>query len=328
MSSAFKNFFITFVVFLLVFGFLGFKYVYPLLSGFVSFEDDEESTDVSSDGESQTENDVSYSDDAPVDEQGDIFTALIMCEDDNGEVLAAAFVDANGMTKRFVYCSIPVTAKVYSANGYEQPISYAYSANGSVSIPDSVTSITGVQTDYFISINRTSLAVLVSQMSGAYYNLITDVIYIRPKYQEIFVDGQFPEGVTEYPDDYYVFIPAGRVELTEETLTDLLAYNPKYDPNYDPNSDGPDYNENERYLEICKSLLSQFFNEQSINMRDVSKLLTVVNSARTNIRREDIELHLDTIFTYNTYQLKNCTFYPNSWENTVKYIREADGRYE
>lgn len=318
MSSAFKNFFITFVVFLLVFGFLGFKYVYPWLSGVVSFEGDEESTDVSSDGESQTENDVSYSDDAPVDEQGDIFTALIMCEDANGEVLAAAFVDANGMTKRFVYCSIPVTAKVYSANGYEQPISYAYSANGSVSIPDSVTSITGVQTDYFISINRTSLAVLVSQMSGAYYNLSYDVKYVRPKYQEIFVDGQLPEGVTEYPDDYYVLIPAGRVELTEETLTDLLAYN--------PNSDGSVYND--MYLDICKSLLSQFFNEQSSNMRDASKLLTVVNSARTNIRREDIELHLDTIFTYNTYQLKNCTFYPNSWENTVKYIREADGRYE
>ena len=216
---------------------------------------------------------------------------------------------------------VPIVAtrgKVYSANGYEQPISYAYSANGSVSIPDSVTSITGVQTDYFISINRTSLAVLVSQMSGAYYNLSYDVKYVRPKYQEIFVGGQLPEGVTEYPDDYYVLIPAGRVELTEETLTDLLAYN--------PNSDGSVYND--MYLDICKSLLSQFFNEQSSNMRDASKLLTVVNSARTNIRREDIELHLDTIFTYNTYQLKNCTFYPNSWENTVKYIREADGRYE
>lgn len=79
MTSAFKNFFITFIICLLVFGFLGFQYAYPWLQSFIDFSD--MGKDTSEEVSEEVSGDVSEESSVPViednyDENGDIFTAV------------------------------------------------------------------------------------------------------------------------------------------------------------------------------------------------------------------------------------------------------------
>lgn len=313
LSSAFKNFFITFVACLVVFGFVGFQFAYPWLSEALSLNGTSEaSEDVSAvSGEDSTDTEVS--DGSGVDAKGDIFTALITCESESGSVLASAFIDANGQTKRFVYCRIPANATVYGESGVLAPVSDMFSENGASSVTSCVTAMTGVQTDYFLAVRRSTLPVLVSMMQGAYFDLSFDIKYVNPAYA-----GFTPTEGEGYPDDYYVFIPQGRIALDESTLSQLLAYN--------PNLDGSEYNT--VYLSICRTLITQFFTSQVQNVKNTDRLAVLLAACRTNITSDDVSKHLDTIFTYSTYQLKEMDYPTRNWQNAVKTIREADGRYD
>ncbi len=319
MSSAFKNFFITFMVCLLVFGFVGFKFVYPLLTDVLSVDGGEESSDVSGslsdagDVSDTSESDTSGPVDSVFDPDGDVFTCVITCEDNSGRVLASAFVDSNAMTKRFVYCRIPVNTSVYNQAGVLVPIADMFSKNSSTAVPDAATAMTGIETDYYLAVTRNTLPTLVSLMSGAYYDLNFDIKYVDPKYHNY-----VPEAGADLPEDYYVFIPQGRVTLDQSMLSKLLDYN--------PNLDGSEYNT--VYLSICRSLAEQFFSSQAQNLKSTDKLARLLTASRTNLTGDAVSKHLDTIFSCNSFQRKTLDYPVNNWSKAVKLIREADGRYE
>lgn len=318
MSSAFKNFFITFIACLVVFGFVGFKFVYPLLSDVFSVSENEQSADASADT-SNTDEVSDSSDptdplpDVVFDPDGDVFTCLITCEDDFGRVLGAAFVDSNAMTKRFVYCSIPANVSVYNQAGVLVPVADMFSKNSSVSVTEAATAMTGIETDYYLAVNRNTLPTLVSLMGGAYFDLSFDIKYVDPKYQNYVHDPN-----TDLPEDYYVFIPQGRVILDQSMLSKLLAYN--------PNIDGSEYNT--VYLALCRSLSKQFFSSQASNLKSTDKMARLIAASRTNITGDAVSQHLETIFSCNTFQRKELDYPNNNWSKAVKQIREADGRYE
>lgn len=317
MSSAFKNFFITFVVCLLLFGFVGFKFLYPWLSSVISIDEEETETSKEESNEpseeSETPSDTSKGD-TDIDENGKVFTAAITCESESGETLGALFIDSNEKTKRFIYCRIPPVTRVYNDVGVMVPVADMFRSDTRANaITDCVSAMTGIETDYFVTLKRSSLVSLVSMMNGAYFNLDFDVKYVNPKYENFVpVEG---EG---NPEDYYIFIPAGRVNLDADTLKKLLDYN--------PNLDGSEYNT--LYLNICKQLAVQFFSTQANNVKNASKLSNFLADTRTNMKQSDVSKYLDVIFKYNTYQRKEIDYPSRNWQNAVKIIREADGRYE
>ena len=101
MSSAFKNFFITFIICLLVFGFLGFQYAYPWLTEIVDFTDmGKETSETSETSEEVSTGETSQpvTEENDFNENGDVFTAVILCVDSNNRALNSVFIDANGKT--------------------------------------------------------------------------------------------------------------------------------------------------------------------------------------------------------------------------------------
>ncbi|MBQ4316755.1 MAG: hypothetical protein IJC20_00760, partial [Clostridia bacterium] len=205
MSSAFKNFFITFAICLLVFGFIGLQYVYPWLSGIVNFDDmgDTSSNVSNNDISGETSDDTS----SPVvppnndyDENGDVFTAMIMCVDSNNRALNCVFIDANGKTKRFIYCPVSTSVRVENEVGVAVPIGDLFSTMTPTSIAQNVSAMTGIETKYCLRFNRNNIKALAAMIPGASVTLNEEVIFVNPEYEDyIPVDG-------EYPDDYYITI--------------------------------------------------------------------------------------------------------------------------
>ena len=101
-----------------MFGFLGFQYAYPWLQSFIDFSD--MGKDTSEEVSEEVSGDVSEESSVPVikdnyDENGDIFTAVILCADSHNRALNIAFIDANGKTKQYIYCPILSSVKKNSA---------------------------------------------------------------------------------------------------------------------------------------------------------------------------------------------------------------------
>lgn len=320
MSSAFRNFFITFAICLLVFGFVGFKFIYPWVSNVVNFDDMAETSDSS---ENEVSEDTSESVSEPVvvpddyDENGDVFTAVIMCVDSNGRALNTLFVDANGKSKQFVYCPISSSVKNVNEVGVMMPIGDMFSTMSPMGICQTVSAMTGIETKYCLRFTREGVREIAKLIPGASVTLNEDVIFVNPAYADyVPVIGQ------PYPDDYYITISNvdGRVLLNEQLngkskLDWLLEYNPTVD--------GSEYNA--LYSQISKALIKQFFQSESA-LKSTETMSKILLNCETNLALDSASGHLDTIFSYDDFQVHE-TNYPSNWETAVIKLRELDGSY-
>ncbi len=321
MSSAFKNFFITFAICLLVFGFIGLQYVYPWLSGIVNFDDmgDDTSEDPNVNVSGDTSDDTSSPAVVPnndFDENGDVFTAIVMCVDSNGRTLNCAFIDANGKSKRFIYCPMATSVRVENEVGVAVPIGDLFRTMTPVNICQTASAMTGIETKYCLRFDRDDIKEIAAMIPGASVTLSEDIVIVNPEYEDYIPVGG------EYPDDYYITISNvdGRVLLNEKLngkskLEWLLEYN--------PNPDGSEYNA--VYSQISKSLLRQFFTSESA-LKSTQVMANIIKNCDTNLTLDSASGHLDTIFSYNDFQLHETTF-PSNWETAVTKLRELDGSY-
>ncbi len=321
MSSAFKNFFITFAVCLLVFGFVGLKFIYPWVSDIVNFEElgenvsGDTSENVSGDTSEDTSHPVVVPDD--FDENGDVFTAIVMCVDSKGSALNTVFIDSNGKSKQFIYCPISPTVKNTNEAGALVPIGDLFAIQSPEAICQTVSAMTGIETKYCLRFDREGVRALAQLIPGASVTLTEDVIIVNPLYADyIPVIGQ------PYPDDYYITISNvdGKVllneVLNEKTKLDwLLSYN--------PSADGSEYNA--LYTLIAKSLIKQFFASEDA-MKSTEAMSRLLNCCQTNLTLDAASGHLETIFSYNDFRLHETT-YPSNWETAVVKLRELDGSY-
>lgn len=321
MSSAFRNFFITFAVCLLVFGFIGLQYVYPWLSDIVNFDDmgntsediGTSTDDTSSKVEDNNEVIINKGD---YDENGDVFTAVVMCVDSNGRALNSVFIDSNAKSKRFIYCPIASSVRVANEIGVPVPVGDLFSTLSPSNICQMVSSMTGIETKYCLKFDRSDIRYLATQIPGASFVLGEEIIIVNPEYEDyIPVDG-------EYPDDYYITISNvdGKVLLNEKIngkskLDWLLEYN--------PNADGREYNA--LYSQIAKSLIRQFFDNEDA-LKSTSVMSGVIGHCDTNLTLDAASGHLETIFSYNDFQKHETTF-PSNWETAVTKLRDLDGSY-
>lgn len=328
MSSAFRNFFITFVICLLVFGFLGLQFVYPWASEKFNFDDMGENSsqapdeDVSNDTSEDTSSPTNNTHDSEFDENGDVFTAVVMCVDSEGKTLSCAFIDINAKSKKSVYCSIPTSTKVENEIGVLVPFGDLIRTLTPDEICQVVSAMTGIEAKYCLRFDREGIKTIADLMPGSSIALNKDeVINIRnPEYEDFIpVDGK-------YPDDYLITISNvdGKVILNEESnertkLDWLLEYVPD-------NYVGSEYNV--LYLKICKSLLQQFFENESV-LNNSDSMSDVINSCDTNLTIENAAEHLDTIFSYDDFGHADIV-YPqdNNRDNAIKLLRENDGSYK
>ena len=154
MSSAFRNFFITFAICLLVFGFVGFQYVLPWLNGVFDFSDmgPDTSGEVSSEVSDETSDEASKPivEDDFYDPNGDVFTAVIMSVDDKGSVVNCVFIDANAKTKQLIYCPISPDVRRTNEIGVPVPIRHLFMGMSPYEVTQCVSAMTGIEVDYCI----------------------------------------------------------------------------------------------------------------------------------------------------------------------------------
>ncbi len=324
MSSAFKNFFITFAVCLLIFSFLGFQYGYPWLNEVFDLTNMGEKFKETSSEEVSQEEEVSVppkTENPNYNPDGDVFTAIIMAVDSNGRAVNTVFIDSNGKTKQYIYCKINNNVKGINDVGVTGPVSELFANMTPEAICKSVSAMTGIETKYCLRFERKDLSAIAAVIPGAYVVLNEDVMFVNPKYKNLDITN-LPEG-ERIPDDYYLTISNvdGKVLLNEKIagktkLEWLLEFN--------PNFDGSDYNS--LYNSISKSLLEQFLNNESSTM-STEVMTKVLSNCDTNMSVDNATSHLATIFSHNDYTRHNLNL-PANWEDAVEKLRGLDGSYE
>ncbi len=332
MSSAFKNFFITFAICLLIFGFLGITLVYEELKVLIMGDGTEESSEPE-----VSENDVSgtvsedVSDDPVIDydENGDIFTAVIMCVGEDNRTVSCIFVDANGKTKQYVRCSIPANTRVTNEVGELVPISDLFALLTPEEICECVSAMTGIPTDYCIRLGKEDMLTIAKKIPNAHITLQEDLYFTNPKYANTVLPTDPLTGAIIYPADYSISITNkdNKVLLAEmhgdkTNLEWLLEYVPT---GYNP--EAGEYTE--YYSQIAKALFEQFF-EQEHATKTSEMMSALISISDTNLTLNDATSHLATIFSHNDFNMHPKLTYPTNanWENAVKMLREADGRFD
>ncbi len=321
MSSAFKNFFITFGICLVVFVFVGLQWVYPWLKGKVDIDDlgadSSQSTEESGSQETSDESSAVVVTPNQFDENGDVFTAVIMCVDSNGRALNSVFIDSNGKTKQFIYCPIASTIRSTNEVGATVPVGDLFGMMTPDVTCQAVSSMTGIETKYCLKFDRAGVRAIASGLPGASVVLNEDIIIVNPQYADY-----VPVAGQPYPDDYYITISNvdGRVLLNEQIngkskLDWLLEYN--------PNADGSEYNA--LYAQIAKSVMRQFFQNENV-LKSTGFMSTVIQNCETNLTLDAASGHLETIFSHDDYTYHEIA-YPANWETAVTKLRKLDGSY-
>ena len=282
-------------------------------------DDTSESSDsvTSDDSSSQSTNNDVVINNNDFDENGDVFTAIIMCVDSNGRALNSVFIDSNAKSKRFVYCPIASSVRFSNEIGVAVPVGDLFSTLSPVNVCQTVSAMTGIETKYCLKFNREDIRYIASMIPGASFVLSEEIIIINPEYEDyVPVDG-------EYPEDYYITISNvdGRVLLNEKIngkskLDWLLEYN--------PNADGREYNA--LYSQIAKSLVRQFFESEGA-LKSTSTMSNIIKHCETNLTLDAASGHLETIFSYDDFQ-KHETSFPPNWETAVTKLRDLDGSYK
>lgn len=325
MSSGFKNFFITFVICLLVFGFAGFKYIYPWLSETLNVEkvinpgetsaadNSGDESDPSAGESSRPQTDTSYN------ENGRIFTLSVACVDKRGRAVAAALVDSNEKTGQFILCSVPVTVRVVNEAGISVPLADMMPSLTDAGMCSAFSAMTGVDVDYCLRLDRDDIIQLSKVVPGTFIKVSEDISFMDPKYKDF-----VPEEGEPYPDDYFVTISSksGKIYLNEglngrTNLEWLLDYNPGNDEDVEYNA---------YYAAAAKALFQQFF-EQEGALKNSATLASIIRGKRTNLTTDVISTNLDLIFGGDDFR-RSVISYPGNWERAVETIRRLDGRRE
>jgi len=188
-----------------------------------------------------------------------------------------------------------------------------------------ITAITGIETEYCLIFNKSSLDTITGQIPRANVELPNNqvITITNPKYENYVAQPNVP-----YPEDYTITISNGddgTVHLRDFPANDtdgktylqwLLEYN--------PTPDGSVYNV--IYKSICSSLLKQFLQSESASM---ARILSVCES---NISLNEADGYLETIYSYNEWNQVHYQYPRNrdnvaEWEKAIKDLREYDGTY-
>ncbi len=332
MSSSFKNFFITFAICLLVFALLG-VWLYNILTDSLDgFADGNGSESVESSIAPDESDEVSREEsiDTTYDENGDIFTAVVMCVDSDNTVVNCAFIDANGKTKQYIYCVIPPSTKITNSVGNAVPIADMFGTMSPDEIAKCVSAMTGIETDYCFRFQRDDMSSIASMISGASVKL-TSPIKI-PLFDEddlpsgdTSTDDSSAEGTDESIDESELYVTIendddGKVLLNKSTngksnLQWLLEYEKEHTPE----------GTNTLYAMISRELFRQFFTNQGATKK-VSVLNNLMSIADDNFNSNAASQHLETIFSNNKFDYHSYTF-PANWGTAIEDLRRFDGRY-
>lgn len=304
MLSALRNFFISFLVCLLIFGFVSYKYIWPTIHDMVDFNDISQNESNVSGG--NTDNSI----DNPINTtDGRTVTVAFVCKTSESKVCSVLLARANEGTQRFTYCRIPLTTKVINSVGVGVPVDY-YLENASLTeTKTKLASLVGFDIDHCVIVDQKAAKQLLTKLQDPYFDVSRTIKYVNP----IYAGKEYPEGGE--PEDYYITLSATRCTLDEALLDAVLGNRITVSGASTISVAG----------DMCASLFEQFMKNAGTK-RNISNLSYLLNYVRTDITVNDIEANSDIFFTYDEYPTVTTVNYPSDWATAIKMFREADGR--
>ncbi len=315
MSSSFRNFFISFILCLLIFGYIGYSYLWPAISNAVNFTDDPDTSDVESElsGDTASVGDVSGTGTVtPPHADGTEVTYMFMGEAADDSIGALLLVRVDEGAKTFTYCSVPASAGVINEVGVSVPIS-VYFADASIETARSrASAMMGFNIDYYMRVDSSFLNTLIATVRNPHFELSRSITCRNPKYEEIDVENGDTSSDVSVPDDYYIEFDAGNVNLNSQNLDVLLQFSVEFD----------NLSDLAITTDIYNALFVQYMTG-SATKRNASVANSLIAKAKqTNITSESVESYNNIFFTYDEYKLTKISY--TSWSSTVDAFRNAD----
>jgi anionic cell wall polymer biosynthesis LytR-Cps2A-Psr (LCP) family protein len=297
LSSAFKNFCITFGAGLLVFGLIGWLLIYPALEKIPDGTTESSSEDVSDYSNAPTDTSGTESGEPVV--VGRTFTAVFIGKASDGVVASVVYMRANEKKQTFSYCFIPTDTLASNNIGTNEPIKYLLSkVNGETALKK-LSSLVGVDIDYYAVLGVDELAAVADKFANAKFNIPNEIKYPDPNAPE--VPEENPEENPEDPSNEVsrpeIVVPAGDNKLNGDLVRKIMGYNP---------TNGEEYHVLTKQL--YESVFTQFLTDPGTkkNKSAIVSLLAVVTN--TNLNAVNVEENIDLIFTFDSFKKNEIKF--------------------
>lgn len=321
MSSAFKNFCITFGAGLLVFGLIGWLLIYPAISQISEDPENTSSADVS--GDTSSEPPVTSDTESRPGEivvSGDTFTAVFIGKATDGLAASVIYMRANEGTQTFSYCFIPTETLASNNIGKNEPIKYLLSRIDGNSALNKLSSLVGVRIDYYAILGEEELAAIADTLTNAKFNIPNEIRYLVPNTSENPenpVDPSYdPYENPEVPTEIEIVVPAGDNKLNGDLVHKIMKYNP---------TNGEEYHVLTKQL--YESVFTQFLTDPGTkkNKTVIASLFSKVTN--TNLNAAIVEENIDLIFSFDSYKRNEIKFNSSSdWIRIAPLFRDSNNK--
>lgn len=314
MSSGFRNFIVTLIVSLMLFGGLSY-FIVDNINDILPSDDDAYSSAHKDNEEQGAESDSTVdteTTETPVSPVGydDSFTILLvgtdyqpevhhdydvseMNRDRSGFPIKPRTVDADSIMllradrnkKVYMFSSLPSAMQV-SVEGAPMSLREVYSARGIEYLVEVVHAYTGMDIDYYAAVSIDNMVEIIDDIGGINYTVPTDMFY------------------SDESQDLEIALTKGNHNLSGEDAVNMLRYN-----SYTTG----DISRRQLAVQFAKALFKKLATQENLTGA-ASLYTTLVSHVNTNFTLTNLTRHLEIIFSYPEFTSVELT-YPGSLKN-------------
>lgn len=296
MLSAIRNFFITLLSALLLLGLVGYMITDFALNAMDPAHQGTTSPSDSESGSESTPPDTDSPANPPIiqasdegftvllighDYQPDVFQDYDRSDEENptafplptrkasADMLVVLRVDQK--TNSTFICNIPANSKI-SDMGLSKTLGSLYGEHGPAYLADKVTSIIGLQVDYYVSVGIPGIVELINEIGGITYSVPQDMNYYDPV------------------ENFTISLRAGNQHLSGDKVMQLLRFNGYGD-------DGTA--RRNTAVSVLKAVIEKVALDRDYYNNATSFYRAMVKYVETNFTQKDAARKLDLMFSYN-----------------------------
>lgn len=329
MAASLRNFFITFILALLLFGGLAYAY-YGDLAALLPTPDN--GTTVSGDesdfsgGPDTSSRPIVVESNNGGDGLGTI-NGLVVTKNTKGEVISAKFLRINSNNRRIITCDLSLQASLYNKVGALIPLSDYLRLYSVTQATQSIRALTGYAADFYLVITPEIIDTMAGNLRDLSLQLRQTIRYPNPVY-----DGYTFAQDELLPEDYYLGIEAGTNLFSGDTLSVIFgpyaeAYEKQYgsslapDPNKKVQGPNPDMLLEEIYAYLLQQLNGAYKQELKA---DTDRLARALSGGETNLTPMYLADHGELLFKYgeDNYRIVEVPY--TTRDATLNAIKQED----
>ncbi len=292
MSAAFRNFILTLVIMLAVFGYIAIKALPEIEDAVFGAEESSAPEDASQAMNESVDDERSSSEETSqpaVTEEFDSFGCIFASKNASGDVCSMVYVGISEENKTYVVCSIPVDVSL-DVGGVPKKLYSLIGSNGSDYMLKKISPLIGRDVDHYVVCDADTYKTLASLAAKNGLPLTVDLSYsVR------YLDPDFA-GIANPSEEYFITIPAGRTTLTEQNAAQIFG------SSREEGSINYTFQES-MGLSVLRQLASFAGGAENVGFLDSLRA-----SVSTNVPVSDLMKYAALFFSYNDYKVTNITY--------------------